>query len=58
MLGHVSDGCEVVCDNGDTLTVRPSIVGWSLVNQRGERICTDMTAWQLTDAVVTYGVTA
>jgi hypothetical protein len=55
MLGHVEDGCEIACSNGDTLTVRPSIRGWCLINQRGEQVGRDMNAWQLADAVVSHG---
>ncbi len=35
MRGHVADGCEIECDNGDVLTLNAVIRGWSLHNQHG-----------------------
>ena len=36
MRGHVDEGTEIVCDNGDVLTIHATIKGWQLLNQRGE----------------------
>jgi hypothetical protein len=36
MRGHVDDGTEIECDNGDVLTLHATMSGWKLVNQHGE----------------------
>ena len=55
MRGHVIEGCVVLCDNGDHLTVKSTMRGWSLVDQDGRSHGHDMTAYQLADAVANHG---
>lgn len=39
MRGHVDEGTEIECDNGDVLTLHATMKGWQLMNQRGEVHC-------------------
>lgn len=55
MRGHLIDGCVVLCDNGDRLTVKSSMLGWSLVDQAGRSLGTDLSAYQVADAVIQHG---
>lgn len=35
MRGHVCDGCEVMMNNGDVVTVRAVMAGWQLMDADG-----------------------
>lgn len=45
MLGHVSEGCSILFANGETLTVKSTLLGWCLVDWKGEQVSpSDMSA--------------
>jgi hypothetical protein len=37
MRGHVADGCEIQCENGDVLTLNATMKGWQLRDQDGRK---------------------
>lgn len=42
MRGHVSDGCQVVMNNGDIVTIKSVMSGWQLfVNNKPHSVPTD-----------------
>ncbi len=56
MRGHVVDGCEIACDNGDVLTLKSVMRGWALHSQRGELVGEETSnAYLLARFVIAHG---
>ena len=56
MRGHVEDGVQVKMDNGETLTIKASMRGWNIANERGETITAmPCVAHEITAFIVGYG---
>lgn len=54
-LGHVIDGCEVRCANGDLLKVANTMRGWVLTKDGAAVTTPTNDAWVLTEEVIGYG---
>jgi len=55
MRGHIEDGCVIDCENGDVLTLKADMSGWSLADQAGKQLGRGLNAWQVTHLVATHG---
>lgn len=59
MRGHVADGTRVLFQSGEELTVRNSMRGWKLVNEKsGTCLGPFDGALELTSAIVRYDATS
>lgn len=55
MRGHVADGCEIQCENGDVLTLNATMKGWQLRDQDGRKYGNETNdAQQVAAYVVEY----
>ena len=54
MRGHVADGCQVLMENGDTLTIKADPRGWQIWNGDRRHASPTAAAFEIECLIVAY----